>query len=57
MQAARDRARRFVYVKNCGARNLVSPFLDANWDHAALMYIETGDESLKKDFPLPKKNV
>lgn len=56
------RKARIEYVNSCafgGPRPSglppVSPFLDYNWDTAARKYIETGDESLKSQFPGPRK--
>lgn len=54
--------KRIEYVNSCafgGGRPSgllpASPFLDYNWDTAARKYIETGDESLKSQFPGPRQ--
>lgn len=50
------REARVEYVKSAayGSLSIASPFMDANWDAAAMKYIETGDESLKTLFPSPR---
>jgi hypothetical protein len=46
------RSKREAYVRSVGIRDSVHiPFSETNWDIAAQKYIETGDESLKADFP------
>lgn len=53
-----ERKAREMYVLSCSyTHSLSSPFLDANWDSAAKKYIETGEPSLKGDFPGPRKEV
>lgn len=50
-QEKAERQQRIDYVLSVSITNhLVSPFMDANEDSAARRYIETGDESLKKQF-------
>lgn len=44
--------KRVEYVRSVAITDYPhSPFLDHNWNEAALKYIETGDETLKLQFP------
>ena len=57
LRANKERAAREQYVLSAAVtRSTVTPFLDTNWDAAARKYIETGDESLKEQFPKPRKD-
>lgn len=58
LRASAERAAREQYVLSAAfTSNTVNPFLDTNWDAAARKYIETGDESLKADFPRPRQDA
>ena len=58
LRAAADRAAREQYVLEAAfTRSTVTPFLDTNWDAAARQYIDTGNESLKNDFPRPRQDA
>lgn len=51
---------RYEYVLSAAfdkGKSLISPFLDVDWDNAARLYIQTGDESLKDEFPKPSEKT
>lgn len=55
IEMTKVREEREAYIRSCAIRNnMNSPFGDANWDEAARKYLETGDEKLKTQFPLPR---
>lgn len=54
-EARSFKARQQFIIDNSIRHSLISPFLDANWDHAVLMYVDTGDKSYLVNTPLAAK--